>query len=59
MEGVIMGEQRMSIPYVGQGRGQDAYASLGTTLKVLCGVLDAPVDAPYFAPAITGDLSRT
>jgi hypothetical protein len=54
-----MGEQRMSIPYVGQGRGQDAFASHGTTLEVLYGVLEAPAVASYTATAITGDLSRT
>ena len=54
-----MGEQRMSIPYVAQGRGHDAFASRGTTLEVLCGVLEAPVGAHKNTPAIKGDLSRT
>ena len=54
-----MGEQRMSIPYVEQGRGHDAFASHGTILEVLCGVLDAPAGASYIASATTGALSRT
>jgi hypothetical protein len=54
-----MGAQRMSNPYVEQGRGHDAFASRDTTLEVLCGVLEAPAGASYFAPVITGDLSRT
>ena len=54
-----MGEQRMSIPYVAQGRGLDAFAVRGTTLETLSGVLEAPVEAISNSSAIRGDLSRT
>ena len=54
-----MGVQRMSIPYAEQGRRQDAYAMLSTTLETLCGVQVAPVEAITISSAIKGDLSRT
>lgn len=54
-----MGVQRMSIPYVGQGRGLDALAMPGTTLETLSGVQEAPVEAIHISSAIKGDLSRT
>ena len=54
-----MGEQRMSIPYVAVACGQEAFGARDTTLKTLSGVLEARVGAHIFAPANTGDLSRT
>ena len=54
-----MGVQRMSIPYVGQARGLDAFGAPDTTLETLSGVLEALVEVHKHASADKGDLSRT
>jgi hypothetical protein len=48
----------MSIPYVGQARGLDAFGP-DTTLEALSGIQEALVEVHKHASAAKGDLSRT